>query len=127
MTGSAIIQRLFIDNANITGANTAGLLDSPIQIGSIAGSIQGNSRIQNSGAQNIIINAGTGDYYHVGGLVGRNEGTISSSYTQAATVDAEGGSYNVVGGLVGYNDSNITTSYTADVDLSAGSELLVMR
>ncbi len=122
VTDSAIIQRLFIDNANITGANTAGLLlSSPIQIGSIAGSIQGNSRIQNSGAQNIIIDAGTGDYYHVGGLVGRNEGTISSSYTQAATVDAEGGSYNVVGGLVGYNDSNITTSYAADVDLSAGS------
>ena len=44
----------------------------------------------------------------VGGLVGRNDDTITDSYSTGAA----SGSANVVGGLVGENDGSITNSYS---------------
>ena len=52
--------------------------------------------------------AATGSGDSVGGLVGRNDGTISASY---ATGDASSTSGNGVGGLVGYNGGTISASY----------------
>ncbi|MEN6425181.1 MAG: GLUG motif-containing protein [Phycisphaerales bacterium] len=50
--------------------------------------------------------AGAGDY--VGGLVGRNYGSIAASYSRGAIFASRG----YVGGLVGENCGNIATSYT---------------
>ena len=56
--------------------------------------------------------AGANGFNYVGGLVGRNEGTITTS---AATVDANGGVLieNRVGCLVGLNIGSITASYAS--------------
>lgn len=49
---------------------------------------------------------------HVGGLVGWNEGSVASSY---ATGEVNGGNFlsggNALGGLVGHNEGKITSSY----------------
>ena len=46
----------------------------------------------------------------VGGLVGQNDGTITNSYARG-NVDGEGGNSDYVGGLVGRNSGTITNSY----------------
>ena len=75
------------------------------QIGMI-GDLGPTSTINNLGVTGITV---TGDEY-VGGLVGWNEGDITSSHaTGAVTMSGDYGEY--AGGLVGYNDGNITSSY----------------
>jgi hypothetical protein len=60
--------------------------------------------IKDIGAVNVIV---VGDYY-VGGLVGRNRGTVSNSYS-SGNVDG----YQGVGGLVGINDQGtVSNSYS---------------
>ena len=46
-----------------------------------------------------------GDYY-VGGLVGENDGSITSSYSTSSVYGQDG-----IGGLVGYNDGSVTSSF----------------
>ena len=54
----------------------------------------------------------------VGALVGRNTGTIGSSFV----VGVVNGDHGVVGGLVGHNEGNILTSY-AQADVSARTSI----
>ena len=63
--------------------------------------------IQNIGARGSII---SDNKLNVGGLVGRNNGLVSNSYTD---VDVSGTAYDPsVGGLVGINNGQIVSSYS---------------
>jgi hypothetical protein len=63
--------------------------------------------IQNVGARGSII---SDNKLNVGGLVGRNNGLVSNSYTD---VDVSGTAYDPsVGGLVGINNGQIVSSYS---------------
>ena len=52
---------------------------------------------------------GGANFDYVGGLVGRNAGTIAASYA-TATADGGGGNSDSVGALVGYNSSGTITA-----------------
>jgi hypothetical protein len=84
-----------ISNLHIQGGEYLGLFG---QLGSEA-------EISNLSMEAINVN-GTGDY--VGGLIGYNDGSITSSYSSSAITG-----YGHVGGLVGYNGSLITNCYSA--------------
>jgi hypothetical protein len=58
--------------------------------------------IENVGLMDVTVTGCSG----VGGLVGKNEGLISSSYCTGRVIG-----YSVVGGLAGYNSGNISNSY----------------
>jgi len=49
----------------------------------------------------------TGDSYYAGGLVARNRGTVSNSYSSGSVTDGE-----IVGGLVAVNDGTVRNSYS---------------
>lgn len=70
----------------------------------LIGVLSSSGKVSNLGLTEIDVN-GIGD--HVGGLVGHNDGSISSSYS---TGMVSGGSY--IGGLVGYSWGPITSSYS---------------
>ncbi|TXT33778.1 MAG: Large exoproteins involved in heme utilization or adhesion, partial [Comamonadaceae bacterium] len=75
-------------------------------VGGLVGTGTANLTIANSYATGNV--AGNG-FYH-GGLVGRNYGTISSSYATGAV-----NSNDIAGGLVGVNDGTISNSYATGV------------
>jgi hypothetical protein len=61
--------------------------------------------------QNIgVVNADVTGYGTVGGLVGKNEGTVSNSYSTSSV----SGNYNV-GGLVGKNEGTVSNSYSTGI------------
>ncbi len=72
---------------------------------SLFGCLGSGGQIRNLGVENVSI---TGSHL-VGGLVGRNSGTITSCY---ATGSVRGSSY-WVGGLTGLNSGTITSCYAA--------------
>jgi len=65
------------------------------------------ARISDLGVEAIQVN-GTGDY--VGGLLGRNYGSITTSYSTGTVSGAED-----VGGLVGINGGNVTHCYSTGI------------
>jgi len=67
------------------------------------GGVDGGGVIKDIGAVNVTV---TGDYY-VGGLVGKNDGTVSNSYSSG---NITGGSR--VGGLLGGNTGTVSNSYS---------------
>jgi hypothetical protein len=74
-------------------------------------------QIFNLGIENVTM---TGDEY-VGGLVGRNEGSLTfCSATGSVTI--EGSAVRYVGGLVGYNNSGTLTSCSASGSVSRVSD-----
>jgi len=94
-----------ISHLTIEGSGLLGLFGQTIS----------GASISNLGLEAVDVN-GTSDY--VGGLVGRNYGSITTSYS-TGTVSGEG----PVGGLVGYNGGNITMSYSTCAvtgDVAAG-------
>ncbi|MFO8109490.1 MAG: GLUG motif-containing protein, partial [Thermoplasmata archaeon] len=64
-----------------------------------------------------VIDADVSGYWYVGGLVGRNEGTVNNSY---ATGDVSGTER--VGGLVGRNEGTVNNSY-ATGNVSGNNEV----
>jgi len=88
------VSGLYIDRGSTSEVGLFGSVDSP-------------ARLENVGLENIDI---TGNEF-VGGLVGKNEGTVERSY---ATGNVSG--TDDVGGLIGLNGGNVTESYaTGDV------------
>ena len=85
------INNLFVDRESSTDVGLFGLMAS-------------SARIKNIAAINVQVKG----YYHVGGLIGSNYGTVSDSYV---TGNISGD--NRVGGLVGYGRTNsvISDSY----------------
>ena len=86
------IRNLFIRRGGSTYIDPTGLI----------GVVRSRSHIRGIGLVSVDVRAGN----HVGGLAGRNEGTISESY---ATGDVSGGAD--VGGLVGMNNGSIVLSH----------------
>ena len=85
------VSNLNLENVDITGV---------MSVGGLAGSIQYVNHCSVSGSV-----SGT---YNVGGLVGRNYGTISNSYSTATAYGED-----AIGGLVGYvNNGKIINSYS---------------
>ena len=81
------------------------------------GRTESNSRIRNIGLTNVSV---TGNASHVGGLVGRNNGTISQSYATGAVM----GNSSYVGGLVGYNDrGTISQSHATGSFMGTGNSV----
>ena len=75
-----------------------------------------SASISNVGLTNVKITGGG----YVGGLTGKNEGTIQSSYAAGNVLGAAGG-YGSLGGLAGENSGTIENSYaTGNVNCSAG-------
>jgi Bacterial Ig domain/Immunoglobulin I-set domain/The GLUG motif len=72
-------------------------------------------QISNLGLTNVSVTAPSG--YDVGGLVGRNSGTISKSYTTGSVTGTAGNTNGLngiaVGGVAGWNFGTITQSYSA--------------
>jgi Domain of unknown function (DUF1906) len=79
--------------------------------------------IKNVGLTNLSVNAPFG--YDVGGLVGRNHGTISNTLTTGSVTGTAGNKNGLngiaVGGLVGWNFGTITQSYSAASVTSPGT------
>jgi hypothetical protein len=73
------------------------------------GEIGSGGEIKNLGLENISITGGDNSYY-LGGLGGKNGGTISNCYSMGAVTG--GNSSDALGGLAGENDSNISDSYS---------------
>jgi hypothetical protein len=93
---NSIIQNLFLENPNIVGYGYVGAL-----VGTNAGTIQ------NCNLDNVNIMGGS---LYVGGLAGRNQGNIISSYSQGTVRGIGATGYQ--GGLVGSNSGIITKSYS---------------
>jgi filamentous hemagglutinin family protein len=77
--------------------------------------IAADGTVRNVGLTNLSVNAPLG--YDVGGLVGRNLGTISGSFTTGSVSGAAGNNIPglvgiAVGGLAGWNFGTITNSYS---------------
>jgi hypothetical protein len=84
-------------------------------------------KISNVGLTNVSVMAPSG--YDVGGLVGRNRGTITNSYTTGPVSGTAGNNVSglngvAVGGLVGWNFGTITQSYsTASITSPTSTEV----
>jgi hypothetical protein len=90
---SGVIKNIGVTNATVIGQDRVGGL-----VGYNSGGIVSNSYSTGSV---------TGTIYHVGGLVGGNEGTVSNSYSSGSVT---GDKY--VGGLVGTNIGTVSNSYS---------------
>lgn|GEM_PF-791046 len=98
------------------------LLEGSVSGRSYVGLLAGynNGTISKVGARSgsVTNTAGSGTMYNVGGLVGRNLGTITDSY---AKVSVTGSSATVgVGGLVGYDDGETISDSYASGAVSGG-------
>jgi hypothetical protein len=88
--------------------------DTGIYVGLFA-YLGAGGQISNLGLTNVSVTAPSG--YDVGGLVGRNSGTISKSYTTGSVTGTAGNTNGLngiaVGGVAGWNFGTITQSYSA--------------
>jgi len=93
-----------ISNLHIQGGDYLGYLG-------LFGQLDSGAMVSNLGLEAVDVN-GTGNY--IGGLVGKNDGSIDTSYSTGTVNGSYGGWYfaSEVGGLVGQNHGNITTSYS---------------
>jgi hypothetical protein len=93
-----------ISNLHIQGGDYIGYMG-------LFGQLDSGAMVSNLGLEAVNVN-GTGNY--VGGLVGKNDGSIDTSYSTGMVNGSYGGWYfaGEVGGLVGQNHGNITTSYS---------------
>ncbi len=89
-TGSAITN-VGIVNANITGG---------VFVGALAGEKWSGTTISNCYSTGSMVSVSISPNSIVGGLVGRNQGFINSSYSTASAT----GNFDNAGGLVGIND-----------------------
>jgi filamentous hemagglutinin family protein len=103
-----------VENVGVTNVQISGFMD----VGGLVGVNQGG--MVNTSYATGAVTGGTNSY-HLGGLVGFNEGTVNTSYATVAVTGGTGSYY--LGGLVGYNDagSMVETSY-ATGEVKAGSQ-----
>jgi hypothetical protein len=95
---SGVIENISVTNATVIGQDMVG--------GLVGGNWDGGT-VSNSYSSSSVV-TGTSHHYHVGGLVGGNEGTVTNSYS---TGSVTGGGY--VGGLVGTNVGIVSNSYSS--------------
>ncbi|MCH7315216.1 filamentous hemagglutinin N-terminal domain-containing protein [Acinetobacter sp. ANC 3882] len=100
--GYDLAPRLYINNSYATGDVTATGGIKSENIGGLVGVNATKDIINGSYATGRV----KGDTY-VGGLVGRNDGTVTNSYSTSAV---EGGAS--IGGLIGYNVGTVENSYS---------------
>jgi filamentous hemagglutinin family protein len=103
--------------------NSLAITSSSAYVG-LFGAVGSSGVIENLGITNVKLAAagwnGLGDYAHVGGLAGINNGTISTSYVIGSiTSDSDEEIAPDTGGLVGTNTGLINQSY-ASVNVSEG-------
>ncbi len=88
-----------------------GVLDVNVTGDTIVGGLVGRNDGTVSNSYSSGSVAGAGDGYGVGGLVGQSSGTVSNSYSSCNV-----SGYHRVGGLMGKNDGDVSNSYsTSDV------------
>ena len=92
-------------DSEISECYSSGSINGGSDVGGLAGYNSSQSSIFSSYSAGIVI----GEWFHIGGLVGFNLGSISSSYS---TSIVSGGNSFDVGGLVGSNSGTISESYS---------------
>ena len=96
--------------ATVTKSYATGAVSGVKFIGGLVGlNYYGGTKITESYATGAVSSNATGPSSYVGGLVGKNVGTIADTYAIGAVSAGGGGTY--VGGLVGMNDGVIAKSY----------------
>jgi len=109
-----IVQNLIVDGI-VSGYNSH-------DVGSVAGFVDEHGKILNVASHvNVGFDdlwPGGGDGGDVGGLVGRNRGAISNSYTTGDIVAGSGHDNAVTGGLVGSNLGTISNSVALNATVS---------
>ncbi|AEC02471.1 fimbrillin family protein [Parasphaerochaeta coccoides] len=109
LNGSDIVGGLVGKNsASITGSSAAGTVSGGQYVGGLVGQNDSGKTISNS---YVRMSSVTGTSSHVGGFVGRNQGTVTNSDTTRASIVYSVQGQNTVGGFVGANtgtESSIT-------------------
>ncbi|MES2206387.1 MAG: GLUG motif-containing protein, partial [Pseudomonadota bacterium] len=136
---AATVKNVSLTNATITGQNQVGALvgqsasSSTITNTSSTGAITGNTTIGGlvgtTSSATVITNTystanttstnSTGQSY-VGGLIGNNTGTVTSSYSKTGSVTATAGD---AGGLIGWSSGSVTNSYSTENITTAGTNV----
>jgi hypothetical protein len=114
-----VIDNLYIDRPSNAYQGLFGIVSSGTlkNIRIVSGSVSGNGYVggiagRNSGTITACYNAGSvSGNGHVGGVAGENYGTINACYNTGAV----SGAMFYVGGVAGYNNGIITASYNAGV------------
>ena len=108
------ISGLYINTTSYEDQGLFGYLSGTVQNLSVSGSVSGDWHVggvvgyNNGGTVTGCIFSGSGSVsgsYHVGGIVGQNRGSVENCYNTGAVSGPDSGYSNVVGGVVGYNDS----------------------
>ena len=68
-----------------------------------------------SGANDL---AATGDYRHVGGIVGTNKGNVIKCTVTSVTLSSTGRYYTNGGGIAGYNSGTVADSIVEDCTIN---------
>ena len=104
--------------SNLYARNTNNSADAAIGLFS---SINNTAAIDTVGIVDAFVygSGAVGD--HIGGLVGLNSGTITTSYAHNSTADGGAGIGDYVGGLVGRNNGNISASYATGSTVNGGA------
>jgi len=98
-TGSSV-RNLGLENANVTGG---------VFVGALVGEKWSGTTVDNVHSSGSMVSVASSPNSIVGGLVGRNQGILSNSYSTASAT----GNYDNAGGLVGINDvGTISNSYS---------------
>ena len=109
--GDHIISNLYL---NISGSGET--------YGGLFGLTGSYAEISNMGLTNVSVTSSSFIYNsYVGGLVGRNGGTISNSYATGAVTSSSFIYNSYVGGLVGRNGGTISNSYATGAVTSSSS------
>ncbi|MCM2308405.1 MAG: filamentous hemagglutinin N-terminal domain-containing protein, partial [Sulfuritalea sp.] len=98
-TGSSV-KNLGLENAKVTGG---------VFVGALVGEKWSGTTVDNVHSTGSMVSVASSPNSIVGGLVGRNQGILSNSYSTASAT----GNYDNAGGLVGINDvGTISNSYS---------------
>jgi len=124
-SGDAVIQNVVLENVQVTGESDVGGLvgrnEGEVRGVHVTGTVTGERGTGTGGVVGRNIggvvtrsssSANVVGYRYVGGLVGRNTGEVTLSYTEG-TIEGD----DTIGGLVGYNLGTIRDTYsTADAE-----------
>jgi filamentous hemagglutinin family protein len=116
LVSGSTLQNIGLENVSVVSSVGAGMLGGLVGQNSSGGIIRNS---YSTGVVGYITN--NSSVNEIGGLVGRNAGTIDNSYS---TVSVNGSSNsNQLGGLVGSNSGTITNSYSVGAVTGTGSSL----
>ena len=116
------ISGLYINTTSYEDQGLFGCLDQggTVQNLSVSGSVSGDWHVggvvgyNNGGTVTGCIFSGSGSVsgsYHVGGIVGQNRGSVENCYNTGAVSGPDSGYSNVVGGVVGENSGSVKNCY----------------